>query len=707
MVVRSSRGVAVKSLWRIALILTAVVLLLFAGGFLFRALTVGDGSTFARLTADSTIFAFALAAVSAALAMATFAVRMKRPRTGSPLSDRDALERAARDLADVAHRHWADEAAVRGLLCPQPMRVRWSATGRPVAAHPADVLDQEGLRGRRARLRLSGDLTEIVSLFRSLPRRQVVVLGEPGAGKSVLAMLLALGLLGKPEPAEPVPVLLPVSSWDPGAGGEHLGTWIARRLVEDYPFLANSDSYGPEAATGLVTAGLVMPILDGLDELPPELLDAAITGIDRAAVAVGRMSPLVVTCRTTDYEDAVASTGKVLATAAVIELEQVEPAAAAAFLTEGGAQATSRWHDVLARLEPSAPLAQALTSPLMVALARAIYTDPATSPAELLDTSKFPIRDAVENHLLSEFVPAIYADSPRSPYAPATAAPLAQYGPDRARQWLAFLADHLTRLRSRDLAWWQLISGVPRPARILLSTAAFATFFAPTTAVVMAATAALAHGLSAGLTRGIIAGLCGAVPAGLGYGIGSEIAGTPGPSRSQLRFRLRAPSPAALGISAVGFGAVGASIGGPLLGLLLALTGVVVVALWDLLESPADVQQFIDPSSIFGEDLRVVRVRGVVFWLGTAVVGLYIASPRDAIISGIGVGLTGGLISGLGTKAWGRFTVARVWLVATRRLPFRTTAFLEDAHQRGALRRVGAIYQFRHAALQTYLSGHS
>ena len=220
----------------------------------------------------------------------------------------------------------------------------------------------------------------------------------------------------------------------------------------------------------------------------------------------------------------------------------------------------------------------------------------------------------------------------------------------------------------------------------------------------MGLTAGLTHGVSAGLASGIIVGLCGAVPAGLGYGIGSEIVGTPGPSRSQLRFQLRAPNPAALVVAAAGFGAVGAVIGGPLLGLALALTGAFVVVMWDLLESPADVQKFIDPSSTFGEDLRVVRVRGIVFWLGAAVVGLCIASPGDAIISGIGIGLTGGFISGLGTKAWGRFTVARTWLVATHRLPFRTTAFLEDAHQRGALRRVGAIYQFRHAALQTYLA---
>ena len=69
-----------KSLWRVVLILAALALLLFAGGFLFKAQTASGGSAFDRLTADSNIYAFSLAAGSAALAMVTFAVRMKDPR---------------------------------------------------------------------------------------------------------------------------------------------------------------------------------------------------------------------------------------------------------------------------------------------------------------------------------------------------------------------------------------------------------------------------------------------------------------------------------------------------------------------------------------------------------------------------------------------------------------------------------------------------
>ncbi len=40
----------------------------------------------------------------------------------------------------------------------------------------------------------------------------------------------------------------------------------------------------------------------------------------------------------------------------------------------------------------------------------------------------------------------------------------------------------------------------------------------------------------------------------------------------------------------------------------------------------------------------------------------------------------------------------------TRRLPWDTVAFLEDAYQRGVLRQAGAVYQFRHIRLQRHLA---
>jgi hypothetical protein len=37
-------------------------------------------------------------------------------------------------------------------------------------------------------------------------------------------------------------------------------------------------------------------------------------------------------------------------------------------------------------------------------------------------------------------------------------------------------------------------------------------------------------------------------------------------------------------------------------------------------------------------------------------------------------------------------------------LPWQVMRFLDDAHHRGVLRQVGAVYQFRHAQLQDRLA---
>jgi hypothetical protein len=138
------------------------------------------------------------------------------PRTKAARTDQAVLlDRAASKLVDAVRRQWEHEAEVRQLRQPRPLRVRWSTTVRPVSAEPAAVLGQGVIAGRPTRLKLHGDLYGVVAAFKQLPARQLVVLGEPGAGKTVLAMLFALDFLDARAPGEPVPVLLSISSWNP------------------------------------------------------------------------------------------------------------------------------------------------------------------------------------------------------------------------------------------------------------------------------------------------------------------------------------------------------------------------------------------------------------------------------------------------------------------------------------------------------------
>lgn len=94
--------------------------------------------------------------------------------------------------------------------------------------------------------------------------------------------------------------------------------------------------------------------------------------------------PVLLTCRTADWEEAVRR-GGVLTAAEVVRLQPLDFPTARAYLTRT-ARPGSAWAPVLQA--PPAGLVAALRSPLTVTLARAVYEDPSRDPAELTDTGR-------------------------------------------------------------------------------------------------------------------------------------------------------------------------------------------------------------------------------------------------------------------------------------------------------------------------------
>jgi hypothetical protein len=90
-----------------------------------------------------------------------------------------------------------------------------------------------------------------------------------------------------------------------------------------------------------------------------------------------------------------------------------------------------------------------------------------------------------------------------------------------------------------------------------------------------------------------------------------------------------------------------------------------------------------------------------------------------AVVFGIGLGVgaglglsivamfVGGIPAMFPSSVWIRYITAKWWLVAEKRIPIRFLSFLDEAYRVGVLRKVGAIYQFRHVDLQEYLAGHA
>jgi NACHT domain len=389
------------------------------------------------------------------------------PRRSGAAESSLPLAQVADRLAVAVGRQWDDEARVRRLDDPWPLPVSWTAAD-PSLTDAWDSLVRQAASGDRSpppaaawaagpdELAGTGELAGVLA-------RRLVVLGEPGAGKTMLMVRLVRDLLTRRDPGGPVPFLAPVASWNPSR--QELRSWLASRLVIDHPALAAPPPAGvpePTQAAALLASGLVLPVLDGLDEIPEQVRGQAISHINEA-LRPGQ--PLVVTCRTQQYRDAVRPQGGrevTLRGAAAVQVGALDAGAVREYLSDdaAGPAARARWEPVLAVLGTEAPAAQALSTPLMVGLARAIYNPrPGELAGNLRDPAELckpvlPDRRAVESLLFDAFIPAVYQHDPGGRWK----------APD-AEKWLVFLARHLERkIASPDLAWWQLRRSMPRTA---------------------------------------------------------------------------------------------------------------------------------------------------------------------------------------------------------------------------------------------------
>jgi NACHT domain len=673
--------------------------------------------------------------------------------SGSGLAQR--LDQATEDLAMAVQEQWRDEEKFRRLQDPFPLPVSWTAPNAAVTDH------WENVRGQSPAgepVHLDGQLDHVVDVFDQVPSGRLVVLGKPGAGKTVLTLRFTLDLLERRQPGDPVPVIFSMASWYPGQQSLH--AWMSERLADDYPALSARNPSGSTWAWELVHAGRVLPVLDGLDEIPQSLRGEA---MQRLNAAFDRDAPVVLTCRTDEYRDTVDAVD-VFTAAAVVELRSLSLDDLADYLPRttrqihhhGGDLPTTKWEPVLTYLRenPNQPVAQAvvevLSTPLMTSMARAAYSDTSADPTDLLD-DRFADPDALEEHLLEAFIPAAYSYHSIASDTPSASAWL-RYRPQQAQDWLRFLAGHLNQLGTRDLAWWQTVHAVPRLTHGLVTGLVCGLMFA------------LVGELAAGPVFGLAYGLAFGLASGLSFGLGQQS----GPSHVEVRFRGTTKlffHRFAVGL-AVGF-LLGVAFALPVRAVLaVGLAFGLAVGLHVWLGKPADAARASNPLAVLKQDRTATLAFGLSFalsfgliyglsfvftkhavgpafglgfglsfvlsfglagaaagavvgWIavgrigaityslaGAVVAGLLIIPPTKAIVIGPAVGLMFGLAVGsliVLSKTWGAFVFSRTWQALRGHQPWRLMKFLADARRRGVLRQAGGVYQFRHARLQDHL----
>ncbi|MFJ9648416.1 NACHT domain-containing protein [Streptomyces sp. NPDC101206] len=651
-----------------------------------------------------------------------------------------ALQQLGRDLTA----RWEHETRLRRLQHPQPLPVRWVnadelADHWPVILGEAGGSPGDGGGGRPPDL--SGRFGELGAVYARVPSGRLLVLGDAGSGKSVLAARFALDRVRAAAPGERVPVVLPLASWDPRA--LDLAPWAAARLAADHPLLSARTVSGDTVAVGLLAAGRLLLVLDGFDEMRAEARPAALRKL-RASLGERGRDPFVLTSRVAEYEAAVQEADAVLPATAAVRLEPLTLGEVADHLRHSVRKtfvdgvATTRWDPVLARLadrpgieeDPWARgLREALSTPLMASLARTAFSDTGRDPAELLDPDVLPAgRAAVEDHLL---------DLSASPGAGR---------PQDSDRWLRFLARRLEESGTQDLAWWELTPGASRAVRVAGAALALAG----------------ATLLTAWLLRGQRLPFDVGLPAWAPYGllcllVIADIAVRGSSAPPVPRYIPRPRHAGHVYLLLVG----SASVAGFVIPFVLpadSLTvmvgvwvfyGVVMAALvrwgrriaWPAAPADAPDDAGVELWDVFrlepgaGPDGPAGAVRAdraaTVMSLGLVHLGsagpavrrvAYLAvfpalllalrtedswkepvGPGDWTVA-LGVVVAAWVVAGAGAAAWSGFAVGRTGLWISGLLPWRLFAYLDQAHRLGLLRQSGYTYRFRHRRLQERLA---
>jgi hypothetical protein len=671
----------------------------------------------------------------------------QRGRLGGDSGTTPQMEAAVADLTAAVRRTWSREAVHRGLTSPLPMAVQLRSADPRIAAHPAQWADhfpQAHMSGQALEdeALLTGTATDMATLYGRVTTGRLVIVGEPGAGKTGAAVLLLLALCDSPRTDGRIPVWFPMASWDPTVST--VGRWMASQLTA---------IYGTPAivARKLVEDARLLPVFDGLDEIPERIRPAAMAGLR----AIG-VTPLIVTCRTAEYTQAVVE--QILPSAAVVEVVPVDPATAASYLVRSGSADFERWQPVVAALRAASPnpCREALSSPLMLGLARTVYQAPSTDPTELL---RYSTASDVENRLLDGLVPAVYGRD------------ALDLAPEQARRFLSFFANNLHLLGPGAVAWWRLPLCVPgRQWRLAMALVyallaflfaiifglAWVPYWTTLASVAVAFAVALTVGLAVvsrssatrpavirpsqwrrpgprDLTRGFKTGLLPGLVVGIVVGL---VVGVASGLLDGLRYRHE--DGLLNGLMAGLMEAADIALGATLISGIVAVVALSLTAAFSRQQRDA-----VTPLSAFRTDIRAGPLAGLVTGLivgfGVVLAGLLFEvvlsaldyqDASDVPISGDGLELSTGEIvrqiiinitlppilvgffAGLVCALWFALRRSAVYwyalaveLLARRGvIPRRPLKFLEDAYQRGVMRQAGMVYEFRHARLADRLA---
>jgi hypothetical protein len=272
------------------------------------------------------------------------------------------------------------------------------------------VLRHSGQRGQDLSLG-----TNIVDVFDDLGRA-MLILGEPGSGKTTMLLELARATIARADqdPSYPIPVVLNLSSWS--AGRKPIGEWVMDELRVKY-------QVPPEIRRAWMQDHSLLLLLDGLDEVKAEHRDHCVRALNEYSHACG-LRDIVVCSRVADYE---ALTNRLELQGAIL-LQPLTAEQVDAYLRQAGDQMSS----VRTLLDEDNALRQLTRTPLTLSVITLAYRG--KSRQELWGFASIRERRA---HLFGMYVDRMFRRAVRTKRD--------QYPREQTTNGLAWLAERMLR----------------------------------------------------------------------------------------------------------------------------------------------------------------------------------------------------------------------------------------------------------------------
>lgn len=523
--------------------------------------------------------------------------------------------------------------------------------------------------------------------------QKLILLGEPGAGKTVLMLQLAklLWNAAKRDERNRIPMIFPLASWV--AKQLPLEEWLQNELHNRY-------GASEKMAKALVESEQIIFLLDGLDEVAVDYREDCLKAIKEFVENPDRHVEYVLCSRRTEFE----ALQTRLDISGEIVLQPLTMEQIRGYLkkeTFAALRGLLDTNDIVRN--------QFATIPFMLNTMAYVTRGESDDGLRRLVVGKDSI-ESLRAAFLEEYVTQRLAEKPNEKYSNAN-----------IRHWLRWLAEQLIKHDETDFYLEDM-----QPNWLINPQQKLKLWIG------VGLMGGVGGGIVVGLAVGLVVGLVGGSEVGVRYGLGIGLGFGLGfglvvalrsfsTTKVDMTDRLRwtfGPLQVTVGL------VVGVVFGlglGPVSGLVLGMG----IGLATGLNSQSMLRYRIRPGQGIQRSLWNGLFVILVFGVGVGLAGGLIGGLRSGIMSelvnilrlevgglvrGLVVGLLGGLIIGLvgGPKAFFQHYVLRWMLALEGNLPFwRYDKFLDYANDLVILRKVGGGYRFTHDMLRQHLAGAS